>query len=678
MNLAFDCALEKQSTKEIFRISYVSYKHNEVFLFRCQHNPKKLKFPEFIKLESLEKDLDKGKYILIEDDPYSKGISKSLKDDQSSYFRKATIFFQHVMKEVMEGGHEKLMYKSTRWKIIRRACQKANASDQSGLNWMKLLFNYGFNLNSLRPKYEHCGAASKHRNSGLPKKIRSKIVECYFKFHLRVGMFLAEAWKKTKPEITKLDTEAIKKYKITKSKFRYHGEKKYAKDERYRIRNGEINHNNNVRMLRGRALDDVDGPCYRYQIDSSVRDIQCVLSYDRNQFIGKATFYIVSDVWSSAIIGVYITLDPPSYVAAAYALYIALTDKREQYKSLGLDLKHLTFNRRGIPFELVADKAELLGPKSNNIIKICGIRTIGNTTAHSPIQKGTVEKLIDLVQDRARGNFLGHGQVLANDGQRMAKDTQVEATVTLEELYKITLILVNEHNTVHINSNYKLTEEMLVDNVKKIPANIYQWGIENDLGSERVKSPKILRFVFYEPEDKKKMAFSKKGVKIHGQEFVAIDEDKAKELTRLVSFKKKPDVVFNPVNYQERYWLHNSELVPLRLRGRKDIRYKNKWEALAVQKFNTKSDNELKKVQEEVEIENDKEIAQIIKEASEKQTAIRKKGSKKAKAFKRELDKQKRYQVSSSSAQSKSRQHSPNPPKKRKSKWLSEMKKINQ
>src|SRR6187402_2759740 len=102
MNLAIDCALEKQSTKEIFRVSYVSYKDNEVFLFRCQHNQKKLKFPEFIKLESLQNDLDKGKYILVEDDPHSKGISKSFKEDQSSYFRKASIFFQHVIKEVME------------------------------------------------------------------------------------------------------------------------------------------------------------------------------------------------------------------------------------------------------------------------------------------------------------------------------------------------------------------------------------------------------------------------------------------------------------------------------------------------------------------------------------------------------------------------------------------------
>lgn len=671
MSLAIDCVLKKESTNEIFRVSFINYSHNQIFLFRCSDNSIKSKFPKSFKLDGLNKALDKGKYTLLEDDPYSKSQSDSSKEHQPSYFKKAIIFFD----DIINGDMELLMYENTRWKAIRKACRKANAANQSGLNWMKLLFNHGFNLNSLRPKYENCGAPKKDRNSGLPQKIRTKLIACYLKFHLEVGMFLKDAWKNTKPEIEKLDKDAVKKFKITRSTFRHHGEKKYPKDERDRIRKGETHHNNNERMLRGRAIDDVDGPCYRYQIDSSVRDIQCVLSYDRNQFIGKATFYIVSDVWSGAIIGVYLTLDPPSYVAAAYALYIALTDKRKLYKSLDLDLKHLTFNKRGIPFEIVADRAEFLGPKSNNIMKICGIRSIGNTVAYSPIQKGNVEKIIDLVQDRARSAFLGNGQVFPNDGQRMAKDTQIEATVTLEELYRITLILVNEYNTV-VKPNYELAEEMLVAKIDKIPARIYEWGIKNDLGKERHKSPNDLQYVFYEPEPD--LSISKKGVRINKQDYVPVDSDESKELKRLAAAGQKIDIVFNPVKYQECFWMHNNQMIPLRLRGKKDIRFKNRWEAKAVNRSSNERVNELKEIQETVEIENDKEIKGIIKKGAEKQTKVQKKGARKGKAFQRAIDKQKRYSGLSGSTQFKSQQPSPVTTKKRKSKWFSEMKEINQ
>lgn len=677
MELAIDCVLKKESSKEIFRVSCINYKDNQVFLFRCQDNPKKLKFPEFVQLDSLEKDFDKGKYTVVEDDPYSKGKSESLKHDQSPYFRKASIFFQHVMNEVAEGGHELLMYKNTRWKIIRRACKKANAKDQSGLNWIKLLFNHGFSLNSLRPKYEKCGAPKKARKRGIPKKFRTILLSNYLKLHLLLGMFLKDAWKNTKEEIEKGELGATTKYKINRRAFRFYGEQEYSKEDRDRIRNGETDYNNNKRMLRGRAIDGVDGPCYRYQIDSSVRDIQCVLSYDRNQFIGKATFYIVSDVWSGAIIGIYITLDPPSYVAAAYALYIALTDKRELYKSLGLDLKHLTFNHRGIPFEIVADRAELLGPKSNNIIKICGIRAIGNTVAYSPIQKGNVEKLIDLVQDRVYSQFLGHGQVLRNDGERGAKDTQAEATVTLEELYRISLIIVNEYNTVRPNSNYRLTEKMLIDKVDKIPSKIYQWGIANNLGKERIKSAKELRFVFFEPVQEKDISVSKKGIKVGGQEFVPVDADKSKEIRRLASAGKL-DVVFNPVKYEEWFCMNNNQMIPLRRRGKKDIVFKNQWEARAVLTCDNKRMNELKQTQEAVEIENDKEIAAMIKHAAEKQTKVRKTGARKAKSFQREIDKQKRYGGARASTPRAPKTKAPKLTTKRKSKWLSNVKKINQ
>lgn len=51
------------------------------------------------------------------------------------------------------------------------------------------------------------------------------------------------------------------------------------------------------------------GPGSRYQIDATIGDVYLVSEYNRNQIIARPIIYVVIDVFSRMITGVYVGLE---------------------------------------------------------------------------------------------------------------------------------------------------------------------------------------------------------------------------------------------------------------------------------------------------------------------------------------------------------------------------------
>lgn len=668
INLASCDVLKDKTTGEYFRVLSTDYEAGLIDLFQCHNRIKDCVLPFSRPLEEIHELITNNKFQLEESDPFARTHKPSSSSRFLEITKQTKAFFDVLEKYPIED----LLVETLRWQIIKEGAKIAKISIVTGFKWIKKYFNYGMTECSLDPNYERCGAPGEERNSGTPQKYRKYIIQGYKRFHLDKALPLKNAWRATKRKFKK----QFEGFKLPEHVFRFLGERKYPIAIRQELRLNWKEYQNNHSLLRGRSNDIAEGPCVVYQIDSTVRDIQLVSSFDKDQFIGKATFYIVSDVWSRAIIAIYITLDNPSYISAANALYTALTDKTALYERVGLDLKHLQFNTRSLPVEIVADRAELLGPKADAIIKNLKIRSIGNTKRYSPIQKGNVEKLIDTVQRRVESTFLERGQVLKDNGKRGAKNTQEEACITLKQLIKITLITVDEYNNNHVIKDYPLTADMVKDKVNKIPAELYRWGIRKKLGRERHADQKKL---WYSLLEQKEISASKRGViQFNKQKYVPIDKGQQKIIQQhVLRFPgQKFAIAFDPRNYKNVSCLYQGMIIPLRLLGKDDVLYENEWEVIGSNTYYSQQDKELQEKEESVREINDEAIENIINENYYgKDSPKRKtKGASSAKSLERAINREAITDNSISKTKTVSKTvKSP----KQKSKWLNTLKKAN-
>jgi len=586
--------------------------------------------PYSVSLEELNRMLGE-KNLTVVDDPYIRHVNENdLSPKEIAIRDRAFKAIENIVND-WDVYHPVL-----RLKLVKAARKKFKISKPTLYKWLKKYWRNGLNLNALLPDFDRCGAPNKERKSGTLDAVRAIARKGFKEFVVNTGGDYSI-------ENARIKTNTKYKSELGGKKIQYHifylfGRCAFPDAPLRKAKVGDKKFDANERLLHGRSNDIVNGPCKLYQIDSTWRDIRIVSSLNPNQYIGRPTFYVVQDSWTRAVVGVLITLDNPSYIAAAHALFISFRSKEMLIQELNLGLEHLGWSNSFIPEELVADRAEFLGPKSDQIVKNLGIR-LGNTAAYRPDLKGAVEKIIDLIQERARHLFEGKGQVSKEDGERTAKDTRLEATVTLEELYQITWIVVNEHNNFHWIDEYPLTSEMVRDGVKKIPAEIHKWGIEQNRGTERTRDEKTLWFNLMESKD---VIPSRKGIRLNKQDYVPADEKGFAILENLICAPsvKAVQIIYDPRVYKNIYWVYNESFIKLRLRGKDDAQFTNEWEAVS----NNETYNELKKESRELEedqkVRNDSEIETIISKNREDQAKkkIVVSGSKSAKSLEREFN----------------------------------------
>lgn len=606
----------------LVRVVQIDQPMSIIHLFACRDKIDECAMPFSLSLEEFNIRLKNESFVLEINDPYLQIIDeKDLKTKVIKLRDKAyTIVSSLVFREDLD-----ILSYVLRNVLINKAKKEYNVSKPTLYKYLKKYWRNGMNANGLLPEYKNCGAPGKERESETPIEIRKLCQKGYKTFHLDKGYTIRTAYDET---IRKFYKKSIHGKKFSWNVFWEHGRKPFLNSKTVKDFIGERDFQNNIRALKGRSLDMVTGPCQLYQIDSTTRDIKIVASYDPERFIGKPTFYVVKDVFTRANVGIYITLDPPSYIAGCNALYNAFSPKELLLKELGLSKKHLGWYSYFVPIEIVADKAEFFGPKSDMIVNNFEIR-LGNTAGYMPWMKGDVEKMIDMVQKRTHDIFLGRGQVIKGN-PRITKDTNLEATVTLEELYRITWIVANEYNNSHWIDSYPLSADMIREKVKKIPAEIHKWAIKKRLGVEKVISTDKLYFSLI---DAKEVSQNRKGMHLNGQDFVPESDEAFTLWDDLLtsSSTEKVQLVYDPRNYKNIFWKYKNQFHKLRLRGVKDAAFENEWEAISAMGTYSEMRKKAQDIEQDVRNENNTEFENFFKEKD----ATRKRKTKNSKLARR-------------------------------------------
>lgn len=128
------------------------------------------------------------------------------------------------------------------------------------------------------------------------------------------------------------------------------------------------------RAILGTSLDEVIGPGSRYQIDATIADIYLVSRFDRRKIVGRPVVYVVIDVFSRMIAGLYVGLEGPSWVGAMMALANAASPKATWCRQFGVEISEADWPCHSLPSVLLADRGEMLGAAADTLIQRFGIR----------------------------------------------------------------------------------------------------------------------------------------------------------------------------------------------------------------------------------------------------------------------------------------------------------------
>ncbi len=208
-----------------------------------------------------------------------------------------------------------------------------------------------------------------------------------------------------------------------------------------RIREGE----NAARKLEsaGGVPPTICSPLEQIQIDHTIVDLIIVDEKDRLP-IGRPYLTIAIDSFSRCIVGMVVTLEPPSAVSVGLCLVNVVTDKRAWLEQMNVDL---AWPMSGKPKALYVDNGADF--RSEALSRGCAQHDIklGFRPPGRPYFGGIVERIIGTAMTKIHEL---PGTTFSNPMQKGRYDSDSNASLTLKELEKwLALAIVGYHGSVH-------------------------------------------------------------------------------------------------------------------------------------------------------------------------------------------------------------------------------------
>ena len=120
-------------------------------------------------------------------------------------------------------------------------------------------------------------------------------------------------------------------------------------------------------------------PGAAFRLDAMRADIQLVACAERDRLVGRPVLYVVSDVFSGMIAGVYASLEPPSWQQAVMALANCAADKPRYCQRLGRTVIVQDWPSRHLPELLVVPRALRPADGGGALRNNFGVRCISGT-----------------------------------------------------------------------------------------------------------------------------------------------------------------------------------------------------------------------------------------------------------------------------------------------------------
>ncbi|WP_404457180.1 Mu transposase C-terminal domain-containing protein [Oceanobacillus kapialis] len=277
----------------------------------------------------------------------------------------------------------------------------------------------------------------------------------------------------------------------TYRQFLYWFNKEHNGRDKAILKYGRREFNLKYRHLSSNATKRALGPGSIYEIDATIADVYLVSSLARHRIIGRPIVYIVKDVFSRIIAGVYVGLEGPSWLGAMMALENTSMNKREYCKTLGIDITDDEWPVHHLPSTIVADRGEMESKNADDLVSNLGIR-IENTPPYRADLKGIVEQHFRTINTKIKRWI--PGAVHKDFAARGGRDYRLDGKLTLKAVEKIIIFSILEHNQKLIN-DYPLTGDMIQSELNSKPVELWKWGLENRFGHLKEVDRDLIRTV---------------------------------------------------------------------------------------------------------------------------------------------------------------------------------------
>lgn len=501
----------------IERVLWVSPDFDEVVLIRID-DPRHL--PHVRDISEITEGLKTPFVRRLSNDPYSHllNINEEFIDKHKEKRDRAW----RVIKDIIE-LEPHIFTEDNRGQLIKECMKKNNVGKMYIYKKLKQYWTGGKVKNALLPGYDKSGGLGKKKNlrnnkvgrpsyqsRENPETIGVNVTEADKKiFKIAIKGFYE---KSNNPELKFTYEQMIKNYyhvgyRLTKNdvmapilpntyevptyrQFRYWYTNEFNPKERYLQKEGEKKYNLSVKPNVGETSKRASGPGSIFEIDATIADIYLVSSLRRNRIIGRPVVYIVKDVFSRLVAGVYVGLEGPSWLSAMLAMENTYTNKKEYCRSLGLNIEDSEWPAHHLPHTILADRGEMEGCNADKLTDFLGIQVI-NTPPYRADLKGIVEQHFRTINTKIRN--WAPGAVHKDYKERGSKDYRLDATITLKAFERIIINSILEHNQ-KIISNYPLSSEMIANNVTPTPKNLWDWGIKHKQGVLKESNIDLIRY----------------------------------------------------------------------------------------------------------------------------------------------------------------------------------------
>jgi hypothetical protein len=257
--------------------------------------------------------------------------------------------------------------------------------------------------------------------------------------------------------------------------FRYHASKSMTAELMIRKRKGDAEFALKHRAVLGSVRQATYTAGERYEIDSTIMDFHLVHREDPSKIIGKPTAYLIVDTKTSLIVGWYIGVEPPCWLAAQQAILSITQDKEAQCARLRIPYDERDWPAVGVlPRKFVADRgAEMLSEASSQLNDL-GIEVV-NLPSRRADRKPHVELAFrQLQRHMLRATIPGYTPP-EEFGKRQTVDHSQFAALTLEQMERAIVLAIIALNRMP-KPEYPLTPEQILRGVEATPLNL--WNVE--------------------------------------------------------------------------------------------------------------------------------------------------------------------------------------------------------
>ncbi|TAK12359.1 MAG: hypothetical protein EPO32_08695 [Anaerolineae bacterium] len=518
MNLNVNEVFEIVGEERNFRI--LAIPNREQLVFIDINDPSALpSWRSISELSSLiERDIAK-----IVPDPYAYLSHKRDEDLSEASKRKRATAWKSIesLVKTPSGDPNYLIFDPiSRGEMIRSAIERDKSVKPTLYKWLRRWLQRGQILNALLPDYSKSGGKGKQRKftdkkpgkRNLAESIRGEGPGIPITSEVETKLYAAYRMYKSSPlSVPKIYNAVLGTFfnvgyemnggirkpilphqndSITLDQFRYIWKKLSAKNptDYLESRYGKRAFNTRFRPIRGSAFSIAYGPGSRYQIDTCYLDCYAVSKLNRKWVIGRPWLYVVMDTFSGLVVGFYLTLEQPSWIAAALALDNAFSDKTPLAETLfGIKVNPLEVPALGRCQSIIFDRGEGASKKAETIVSGLGIR-LSNLPPYRPDWKPIVESIFHILNQEVVDWLPGSTYNLSG---REGKKYRHDAVFTMDEIREILFIEFQTYNLTHEidKENYPFDPQILAEGLITNPLDLWHWGITNRTGILRSYYP---------------------------------------------------------------------------------------------------------------------------------------------------------------------------------------------